>query len=137
MQSENRAYVGAFLLGVCGYLLVTLGPYAARIPDGYKIGWAVAAAWGAVLLVAGWRDARWTLPDRFGALCAIVAPAAGFITVAHYAPGLLENFYVRAFAAGVIASNLVRFVLCISGPPGGNAHQLVEDNIAENEFTWE
>ena len=136
VQNENRAFGGAFLLGVCGYLLATLGPYAARIPDGYKLGWAAAAAWGAILLVVGWQNARGTPRNRLGALWAIAVPAGGFFLVAHYAPGLLENFYVRAFSAGVITANAVRFVIDISGP-GGNALQMVNENIAENEFTWE
>lgn len=99
---------GAFLLGVCGYLLVTLGPYAARIPDSYKLGWAAATAWGTVLLVIGWRNTHGMMPrNLLGALWVVAVPAAGFFAVAHYAPGLLENFYVRAFSAGVIAANVV------------------------------
>jgi hypothetical protein len=131
-KNANRAYVGAFLLGVCIYLAFTLDP--ADYP-GEKLGFLAICAWGLFLLVVGWRGSRGAR-NPVGAVFALAVPAGGFIAVANYAPELLDNFYVQAFCTGVVTANLVRFLIDVRGPGGGTAEKQVRQEIIKHEFNW-
>lgn len=132
-KNGNRAYMGAFLLGVCIYLALTLNP--ADYDDDVKIGFAVAALWGLLLLVVGWRGS-YGKRNPIGAVCAIAVPAGGFVAVASYAPELLDDLYVRAFCCGVVLANAVRFWIDVRGPGSGSAEKQVRQQIAQHEFNW-
>lgn len=130
-KNANRAYVGGLICGTC----VMLGSEVAGWSDELKLGYAVVFAWGALLLVVGWRGARGAR-DPIGALLAIAVPAGGFIAVASYAPELLQDIYVRAFAVGIVTANLVRFWIAIRGTGGGTAEKKVRQQITQNEIVW-
>jgi hypothetical protein len=132
-KSANHAYVGGLICGVCGYVAVKLGPDAASYPDEWKLAFAGVAGFGLLLLVLGWRGARGRR-DPLGALFAVVVPAGGFYAVMSYAPELLDEFYVRAICAGIIAANTIRFWIAIRGPGGGSAQKMVRRQI-ENMAT--
>jgi hypothetical protein len=132
-KNANRAYLGAFLLGVCGYLALTLD--AADYPDGWKIGFAAVFGWGLLLLIVGWRGSRGRR-ELLGAIFAVAIPAGGFFAVMNYAPELLNDLYVRAFCCGVVMANAVRFWIDIRGPGGGTAEKQVHRQIAQHEFNW-
>jgi hypothetical protein len=130
-KNANRAYVGGLICGTC----IPLAPEAFDFPDEWKLAFAAAFAWGALLLVIGWRGSRGAR-DVLGAIFAIAIPAIGFIAVANYAPDLLQDTYVRAFCTGIITANAVRFMICIRGPGGGTAEKQVRQQIAQHEFNW-
>jgi hypothetical protein len=131
-KNANRAYVGAFLLGICVYLAFTLDP--GDYP-GEKLGFLAICAWGLFLLVVGWRGSRGAR-NPVGAVFALAVPAGGFIAVANYRPELFNNFYVQAFCTGVVTANLVRFLIDIRGP-GGDAQKIVHRQISQNEINWQ
>jgi MFS family permease len=133
-QAGNRAYLGAFLLGACGYVAVTLGPEAARYPDDWKLGFAVVAGFGLLLLVTGWRGARGGR-DIVLAFFAVAVPLGGFLAVLNWAPQVLEFYPARAFCVAIASANVVRFWLAVRGP-GGDAQKIVHRQIAQNEITW-
>jgi hypothetical protein len=133
-QAGNRAYLGTLLVSGCGYLAM-FDPDAASYPDDFKLGLAVAAGLGLLLLVAGWRGARGAR-DPVGAFFALAVPVGGFIAVLNYAPELMDDFYVRGFCVAVAAANIVRFWLCVRGP-GGDAQKIVHRQIAQNEINWQ
>jgi hypothetical protein len=134
-KSENRAYVGAFLLGTCGYVAVRLAPQAANYPGEWKLALAGVIGFGLLLLVVGARGARGPR-DWLGAFFALALPVGGFIAAMNYAPELLDDFYVRAFCVGIAAANTVRIWLAIRGN-AGNAQKLVHQQIAQNEISWQ
>ena len=134
-KSANHAYMGGLICGTCGYVAVTLGPYASSFPDEWKLGFAGVAGFGLLLLIVGWRGARGRR-DPLGAMFAVAVPAGGFFAVMNYAPELLDEFYVRAFCCGIVTANFVRFWIAIRGPGGGSAQKVVRQQIAQNEIVW-
>jgi hypothetical protein len=133
-QAGNRAYCGAFLLGACGYIAVTLGPEAARYAPDWKLGFAVVAGLGLLLLVTGWRGAHGGR-DPVGAFFAVAVPLGGFLAVLTWAPNLLDFYPARAFCVAIACANVVRFCLAVRGP-GGDAQKIVHRQIAQNEINW-
>lgn len=132
-KNANRAYFGSLICGTCSYL--ALAPDVPSFPDGeWKLGFAAVFAWGALLLVIGWRGSRGAR-DILGAIFAVSIPAIGFFLAANYAPDLLQDTYVRAFCTGIISANLVRCAICLRGV-GGNARKLVAKDIGLGEWRW-
>jgi len=132
-KNANRAYVGAFLLGVCIYLTLTLDP--ADYDSEYKLGFIAVCTWGLLLLIVGSRGSRGRR-DMLGAVLALAVPAGGFIAVMSYAPELLDDLFVRAFCTGVVTANLVRFWIDIRGPGSGSAEKQVRRQIEQHQFQW-
>jgi hypothetical protein len=132
-KNGNRAYMGAFLLGICLYLALTLDP--ADFDSDWKLGFAVVVGWGLLLLVVGWRGS-YGKRNMLGAVCAVAVPAGGFFAVMSYAPELLDDLYVRAFCCGIVMANAVRFWIDVRGPGSGTAEKQVRQQIARHEFNW-
>lgn len=135
-KNEHRAYFGAFILGTCGDIAVTLGPQASSYPDEWKLGFAGCALLGLVLFVTGIRGAR--VPrDTLGALFSLAWPIGGFVAVLNWAPELLRDFWeARAFCVGIACANIVRFWIAVRGP-GNDAQKIVHQQIAQNEILWQ
>lgn len=132
-KNANRAYVGAFLLGVCIYLALTLDP--ADYDDSWKLGFVAVCAFALLLLIVGWKGSRGAR-NPVGAVLALAVPGCGFIAVASYMPELLDDLFVRAFCTGVVTANLVRFWIDIRGPGNGTAEKQVRQQIAQHQFNW-
>jgi hypothetical protein len=129
-----RARFGGFLLGLAGYTAVKLGPYASYYSQEWKLGWLACAGLGLFLLVFGVKGARGPR-EPVTAFFALALPIGGGIALSNWLPGLLENFYVQAFAVGVVASCAVQFFLAIRGNDG-NAQKIVTQQIAQQEVAW-
>lgn len=120
-----RAEYGAGLLGVCGYLGLTVGPY---LPGSWQLGILAAAAFGLMLLVAGVRGAL-VQRDGMTAFWCLALLIGGAWAVATWCPGLWGNFFGRGICIGTICATLARLFLALRGV-GGDAERAVLDNMA-------
>jgi hypothetical protein len=134
IKKDNTAYVGGLIVGAAGYMAVTLGPQAHSFPREYVVGYAAVTCLGLVMVASGLRGG---MPrDLFLAFRAIAIPVAGYIAMMNFMPELWDLYLVRLFTVAVATANAVRFWLAIRGT-GGDARELVRQDIAENEFDWE
>ena len=122
--------------GRLGYVALKLGPYAGHFSAGSKLIFVAVFVFGLILLRMGWQGTRGKQRDPIGAVMSIVVPAVGYYVIVNYLPGLLHIFWCRAAAAGLITAYAVRFWLDIRSP-GGKALQMVNADIAKNEFSWD
>jgi uncharacterized membrane protein YhhN len=131
-----RASWGAFLIALCSYIAMTLGPHASRYPQEWKLAYAAVAGVGLLLFVIGMRGSRGCERDPLAAIFAVVLPVGGWIALTTWLPEWRTDFYVRGFFVAYAAANAVRFFLAIRGG-GGNAQKIVHQQIAQNEIIWQ
>jgi len=126
-----RAEYGAFLLGVCGYAGLTVGPY---LPGSWRLGLIAIAGFGLLLVAVGLRGARGPR-DVMTIFWLLAFVAGGWWVVVHRLPGLWTNFFGRGFCIGLLCGAAVRFYIALRGL-GGDAYGLVADDIDQQEWKW-
>jgi hypothetical protein len=107
-QIKRSAYSGAFLLGLCGYIAMTLGPDVSIHPDN----WMLGCAFVLLLVVVGSHSAR-SSRDLLGAIFTPGTPIAGYAASMKWALGRINDLCVRGFCFGVGSASVVRFCLAI------------------------
>ena len=114
LRETERATWGAFLLGICAYGWLTLGPY---LPGPWKLGLAALTAFGLLLLVVGLRGSNGQPRSVMGVFWNLALLIGGGWAVAHWFPGLWQNFFGRGFCIGMICGSAVRLYIALRGFP--------------------
>jgi len=130
-KAIDRAVYGAFLLGVCGYTGVSLGPY---LPGSWWLGLIAVGGFGLLLLVVGLHGARGPR-DAMTIFWSLIFAGGGWWAVVHWLPGLWVNFFGRGFCVGLLCGGAIRLYIAVRGP-GGSAHGMVAENIDQQEWKW-
>jgi hypothetical protein len=138
-QRQSRAGYGAFLLSWCWLTLDLCGPLApARIDPVLLYTWWGCAALGAYWLLAGlFGRARGPLVGGLGLL--VEAAGASWLLWSRMYPAdmPLAALLLHGVYLSVLCSALAQLVAAWFAEPRGDALALVDEDIAENEFTWE
>jgi len=130
-RAVARAEYGAFLLGVSGYVGLTVG---VSLPGSWLIALTVIGGYGLLLLATGSHDARGRR-DVMSIFWSLVVIGGGWWVVTHWLPDLWADFYGRTFCIGALCSTAVRLYLALRGL-GHHAHRLVTEDIAAQEWKW-
>ena len=138
-QRQARAGYGAALLSGCYTTLDVCGPLVSGPVDPiFHYAWWGAAAFGVYWLLTGFFDrARGPLVGGLGLL--VEAAGAGWLLWNQIYPAdmpfaalLLHGVYLA-----VLCSALAQILAALIGPPRGDALNMVEENISDNEFDWD
>lgn len=124
-RETERATWGAFFLGVSGSVWLTPGLY---LPGSWKLGVAAAAGFGLLLLIVGLRGSGGQPRNVMGVFWNLALLGGGGWVVAHWLPGLWENFFGRTFCIGMICAAVVRLCIALRGI-GGDAERPVRENM--------
>jgi hypothetical protein len=129
-----RVNYGAFLLGTCGYVAATYKLSA--FPKEWILGLAGCAGFGLLLLGAGLRGTRGRPRDMMTVFWVIVLPIAGLWAMAKWWPEAQHDFLMRGFIVAVLTVFAVRFFIAVRGPGGGNAQNIVTQQIRQTQINW-
>jgi hypothetical protein len=138
-QRQSRAGYGAFFLCWCWITFDVCGP-AASVPPPPALFYAW---WGCAAL-----GVYWLLAGLFGRARGPLTGGLGLLAEAGGASWLLWNrmypadmpmaaFLLHGFYLSVLCSALAQLAAAFLAMPRGDALALVDEDIAENEFTWE
>jgi hypothetical protein len=134
-QALAMATFGAFTVTACGYVAVTLGPFAAAFPASAITWWTGIAAFGLLLVAVGVRGARGPVAT-LEALWTLAVLIGGGWLIATYAPSIWANYYGRGFCVSMIGAGTVRLFVTLRGVRG-DALKMVKADIAAKEFSWD
>ena len=138
-QRQSRAGYGAALLSGCYSTLDGFGPRASvPLDPAFHYAWWGCAVLGTYWLLAGFFGrARGPLVGGLG-LLAEIAGASWLLWNRIYPAAMpLAAFLLHSLYLSVLCASLAQVLAVFIALPGRDALALVEDDIAEDEFTWE
>jgi hypothetical protein len=138
-QRQSRRGIGAALLSWCYTTLDVCGPLApVSAAPVVQYVWLGCAALGVFWLLAGLVGrARGPLVGGLG-LFAEIAGASWLLWSGMYPAAMpLASFLLHSLYLSVLCAALAQVLPVLIVLPRGNALALVDENISENEFTWE